>query len=125
MIARRGFITGLASLVAAPAIVKAEFIMPARSIARLDDAWCPVGMIPCDGRVLSRAAYRGLFEVIGTTFGAGDAHKTFNLPDMRGRVAPRVRGMQFSTSTSVNVRYVIAAHPLGVTPLGAVLLVAA
>lgn len=41
----------------------------------------------CDGRAVSRTTYRALFEIIGTTYGAGDGSTTFNLPDFRGRFA--------------------------------------
>ena len=47
----------------------------------------PVGFLLCDGRAVSRTTYAALFAVIGTTFGSGDGSSTFNLPDMRGRVA--------------------------------------
>ena len=45
----------------------------------------PVGWLLCDGRAVSRTTYAGLFAVIGTTHGVGDAATTFNLPDYRGR----------------------------------------
>jgi microcystin-dependent protein len=41
----------------------------------------------CYGQAVSRTTYAALFAIIGTTFGAGDGSTTFNLPDMRGRVA--------------------------------------
>src|SRR5262249_53303129 len=43
----------------------------------------PVGWLLCDGRPVSRATFARLFAVVGTTWGAGDASTTFNLPDMR------------------------------------------
>ncbi|MEI8012676.1 MAG: tail fiber protein [Candidatus Omnitrophota bacterium] len=45
----------------------------------------PSGWLLCDGRAVSRTAYKGLFGVIGTVYGAGDGGATFNLPDLRGR----------------------------------------
>lgn len=39
----------------------------------------------CDGSLVSRVTYKRLFEVIGTTYGAGDGSTTFKLPDVRGR----------------------------------------
>jgi microcystin-dependent protein len=45
----------------------------------------PSGWLVCDGTALSRVTYKPLFEVIGTTWGAGDGSTTFNLPDFRGR----------------------------------------
>jgi microcystin-dependent protein len=44
----------------------------------------PDGWLICDGSAVSRAIYAGLFSVIGTTFGSGNASTTFNLPDYRG-----------------------------------------
>jgi len=35
----------------------------------------------CNGRALSRTGYAQLFNVIGTTFGAGDGSTTFNIPN--------------------------------------------
>ena len=45
----------------------------------------PTGWLKCDGRAISRIDYAALFDVIGTTYGAGDGSTTFNLPDMRDR----------------------------------------
>lgn len=47
----------------------------------------PDGYIECDGSAISRTTYARLFQVIGTTFGAGNGTTTFNLPDMRGYFA--------------------------------------
>ena len=45
----------------------------------------PPGWLICDGSPVSRTAYSGLFQAIGTTWGSGDGGTTFNLPDLRGR----------------------------------------
>lgn len=45
----------------------------------------PDGYLLCDGSAVSRTTYSALFAAIGTTWGAGDASTTFNLPDSRGR----------------------------------------
>lgn len=47
----------------------------------------PDGWLYCDGSAVSRATYATLFATIGTAFGSGDGSTTFNIPDMRGRVA--------------------------------------
>lgn len=47
----------------------------------------PDGWLLCFGQAVSRATYPNLFTRIGTTFGAGDGSTTFNVPDLRGRVA--------------------------------------
>lgn len=46
----------------------------------------PAGFLNCDGSAVSRTTYSNLYNLIGTTFGAGDGSTTFNLPDMRARV---------------------------------------
>jgi microcystin-dependent protein len=43
----------------------------------------PTGWVLCDGTAYSRAMYRTLFDVIGTTYGTGDGSTTFNVPDLR------------------------------------------
>ena len=40
----------------------------------------PSGWLKCDGSAISRTTYAALFNVIGTTYGAGDGSTTFNLP---------------------------------------------
>lgn len=46
----------------------------------------PPGWLICDGTAVSRDTYSALFNVIGTTYGAGDGSTTFNLPNLQGRV---------------------------------------
>jgi microcystin-dependent protein len=45
------------------------------------------GFLICDGSDVSRTTYSDLFAVIGETYGEGDGTDTFNLPDLRGKVA--------------------------------------
>lgn len=47
----------------------------------------PTNWLLCDGSAVSRTTYADLYAAIGTTYGTGDGSTTFNLPDMRGRVA--------------------------------------
>lgn len=49
-------------------------------------ATVPANWLLCYGQAISRTTYAALFACIGTTYGAGDATTTFNLPDYRGRV---------------------------------------
>ena len=46
----------------------------------------PTNWLLLNGQAISRTGYSELFALYGTTFGAGDGSKTFNLPDMRTRV---------------------------------------
>lgn len=47
----------------------------------------PNGWLLCDGSAVSRATYSELFDLIGTTYGTGDGNTTFNLPNLKGKVA--------------------------------------
>lgn len=47
----------------------------------------PTNWLLCDGSAVSRTTYADLFAAISTTYGTGDGSTTFNLPDLRGRVA--------------------------------------
>jgi len=51
------------------------------------DSKVPSGWLFCNGQAVSRTTYSALFGVISTTYGAGDGATTFNVPDLRGRVA--------------------------------------
>ncbi len=60
---------------------------PAGTMLDFAGSTVPFGYIACDGSTVSRVTYARLFEIIGTSFGAGDGSTTFKLPDFRGRVA--------------------------------------
>lgn len=64
-------------------------------------AAAPTGWLLCYGQAVSRTTYAALFTAISTTFGVGDGSTTFNLPDMRGRVAAGVDNMGGSTAGRV------------------------
>jgi microcystin-dependent protein len=48
--------------------------------------YAPRGWAMCAGQTLSIAQYQALFSLLGTTYG-GNGQTTFNLPDLRGRLA--------------------------------------
>jgi tail collar domain/TAT (twin-arginine translocation) pathway-exported protein len=79
MLSRRNFLTGAAAAAAACATALPAV---AETLAPTLPQWCPAGFLPTDGRAVSRTAYRELFQVIGTTFGAGDGVTTFNVPNL-------------------------------------------
>jgi len=54
----------------------------------------PENWLLCNGIAISRTEYALLFSIIGTTYGVGDGSTTFNLPDLRGRVAVGKDGTQ-------------------------------
>jgi microcystin-dependent protein len=47
----------------------------------------PTGWSLCFGQAVSRTTFSALFTAISTTYGVGNGTTTFNLPDLRGRVA--------------------------------------
>lgn len=64
----------------------ADSALPPGVVMPYAAATAPTGWLLCYGQAVSRATYAALFDVIGTTYGAGNGSTTFNLPDMRGRV---------------------------------------
>ena len=48
--------------------------------------FAPRGWAQCQGQLLAISQYTALFSLLGTTFG-GDGRVTFQLPDLRGRMA--------------------------------------
>lgn len=46
--------------------------------------FAPPGYKFCNGELLPIAEYKGLYSVLGTTYG-GDGEATFALPDLRGK----------------------------------------
>ena len=80
------------------------------------------GWLVCDGRSLSRATYKSLYDVIGTDFGNVDSD-TFNLPDFTScalgmfgisavttNLTNRTRGDKLGTETEVLTVAQIPAH---------------
>lgn len=47
----------------------------------------PDGWLTCNGASINRETYKDLFNVIGTTFGAGDGSTTFALPNLTNKFA--------------------------------------
>lgn len=62
-------------------------LLPTGMMINYGGSSAPSGWLLCDGSAVSRTTYAALFAVIGTTYGAGDASTTFNLPDLQGKFA--------------------------------------
>ena len=60
---------------------------PTGAVMTFAGAISPTGWLLCFGQEVSRTTYADLFAVCGTIYGAGNGTTTFNLPDLRGRVA--------------------------------------
>ena len=68
--------------------------MPLGTVLPVATESVPEGWMLCDGREISIEEYQDLYDLIGTTYGAGDSAfwaqvfypaTTFNIPDLRGR----------------------------------------
>lgn len=64
-----------------------NLVMPAGAVIPFAGSSAPTGYLLCYGQAVSRTTYATLFSAISTTYGSGDGSTTFNLPDLRGRVA--------------------------------------
>lgn len=64
-----------------------NFCVPLGGIVQYAGATAPDGWLICNGSAISRTTYADLFSAIGTTYGSGDGSTTFNLPNLKGRVA--------------------------------------
>lgn len=82
-------------------------IPPTGSIIAFGGSNSPDGWLLCNGNAISRSDYVTLFNIIGTTYGAGNGTTTFNLPDLRGRVP--------AGADPTGIRLVLASGALGAT----------
>jgi len=73
------------TLIAEAPVRVSSLNLPVGSIVPYSGASAPSGWLMCDGSAVSRSTYATLFDVIGTTYGAGDASTTFNVPNLRQR----------------------------------------
>ena len=76
--------------------------MPLGTVLPIATESVPEGWMLCDGREISIEEYQDLYDLIGTTYGAGDSAfwaqvffpaTTFNIPDLRGRTIIGADGM--------------------------------
>ena len=58
--------------------------VPTAAILPFGGSSAPSGFLICDGSAVSRVTYAGLFDAIGSTYGAGDGSLTFNVPNLGG-----------------------------------------
>lgn len=94
--------------------------VPAGSVLPFAGSTAPDGFLLCDGAAVSRATYSQLYSVLGVAYGAGDGSTTFNLPDIRGRVAvgagagpgltARSRGQVLGEETHLQTLAEMAVH---------------
>lgn len=75
---------------------------PTGALLAYAGAAAPSGWLLCAGQEVSRSTYSALFAIIGTTYGAGNGSTTFNVPDLRGRVAAGKDDMGGSSAARLN-----------------------
>ena len=81
---------------------KSSSPIPTGTIVSYGSTTPPEGWLNCDGALVSRETYAGLFAVIGTTYGAGDGSSTFQIPDLRGRVS---QGCKFDGTLNMGTSF--------------------
>lgn len=91
-------------------------VVPAGLVSPFAGVSAPAGWLLCDGAAVSRDTYAALFAVTGTTYGVGNGTTTFNLPDLRGRVAA---GKDNMGGTAANRLTAASAAGLNGSTLGA------
>lgn len=64
-----------------------SYTAPVGGIMQFGGTTAPTGWLICDGSAVSRTTYAELFSAIGTSYGSGDGSTTFNLPNLKGKVA--------------------------------------
>ena len=57
-------------------------LLPVGIVQAFAGTTIPRGWLLCDGSAVSRTGYAALYDVIGTTYGAGNGSTTFNLPNL-------------------------------------------
>jgi len=93
-------------------ITTATDAVPVGVLVPFAGSTAPDGWLLCDGSAISRTTYADLYVVISTTYGAGNSSTTFNLPDLRGRMA---LGLDNMGGTSADVVTAGVADTLGST----------
>lgn len=92
-----------------------EQLAPPGSIHMFAGSSAPQGYMFCEGQAVSRSTYASLFNGIGTTYGTGDGSTTFNVPDLRGRLA--VGKTSSGTFASLNNKGGAETHTLSIAEM--------
>jgi len=90
-------------------------VIPAGTIFPFGGPKIPDGYLYCNGQSVSRTTYATLFDVIGTTWGAGDGSSTFNIPDFQNMF---LRGVSPSTGLGVFEANTFKSHTHAVNDPG-------
>lgn len=95
-------------------VARADGLIPPGTVLMWAGATAPSGWAICDGTTKSRTLDKPLFDVISTTFGAGDGSTTFNLPNLGGRfpigAGVKTRGSVGGSETSTIAQSNLPRH---------------
>jgi microcystin-dependent protein len=91
-------------------------IAPIGEIIMWPTASAPLDFLVCNGQTVLRGQYSDLFNVIGTTYGAGDGSTTFNLPDLRGRAPVGIGSGDATDATAWSIAQKRGAEGVTLTP---------
>ena len=75
--------------------------VPTGTVSAFAGSAAPTGYLKCDGDPYNRTTYAALFDVIGTTYGAGNGSTTFNIPNLQGRVVAGIGESLLGTTADV------------------------
>ena len=71
-------------------VTKEEFnnlvTVPIGAVQQFAGSTAPDKYLICNGQAVSRTTYAELFNIIGTTYGAGNGSTTFNVPNIQDRI---------------------------------------
>ena len=81
-------------------------------------ATAPTGYLLCNGALVSRTTYAGLFAVVGTTYGPGDGSTTFNLPNFKDRMPVGAGNTYSANNTGGSTDAIIPSHNHAITDPG-------
>jgi microcystin-dependent protein len=76
--------------------------VPPGSIMDFAGLAAPTGWLLCQGQLVSRTAFPGLFAAIGTAYGAGDGSTNFAVPDLGGRVVAGTEAVATRLTTAIS-----------------------
>ena len=77
--------------------------VPIGTVLDYAGATAPSLFLLCFGQAISRATYSVLFALLGTVYGVGDGATTFNIPDLRGRLAAGKDDMGGAAASRITV----------------------
>lgn len=78
----------------------------------------PPGWLAANGSAISRTTYAALFTAIGTAFGSGDGSTTFNVPDLRDKMALGSGNLYALAATGGSKDAIVVSHTHTITDPG-------